>query len=268
MKLHQDVATGHRIVYHDLATPDSQTPPIVCVHGLGTSGMASFASLLPYEPFLRQRTLVIDLPGFGLSDKPTEFSYGMEEQARMLADLLDAAEARGTLLVGHSMGGAIAIRMAFDRPDLVSRLIVAEGNLDPEPGLISGAIAAQDEASFVSLGCRRLAERIRADGGHGYLASYLVASPVALHRSAVSLIAPRAPTFREMLYAVEMPRIYLFGEKTLPDPDKQRLADDGVRVAVVPGAGHDMMNGNPAAFAAVVRAEAEALRAATSRGSL
>ena len=75
----------------------------------------------------------MDLPGFGISDRPAGFGYSLEEHADALTSALDAADVRGAEIVGHSMGGAVAIVLATRRPELVARLILANANLDPDP---------------------------------------------------------------------------------------------------------------------------------------
>lgn len=155
------------------------------------------------------------------------------------------------------MGGAVATTLAAQRPDLVSRLVVAEGNLDPGGGIVSTGIAEQTEAEFEASGHRELLDRFVAEGWITRAATFRAASTVGLHRSAVALVQGTQPTMRERLYALTIPRAYLFGELSLPDPDAERLAGDGVPVLVVPEAGHDMPFDNPAGLARTV---ADALR--------
>jgi pimeloyl-ACP methyl ester carboxylesterase len=56
---------------------------------------------------------------------------------------------------------------------------------------------------------------------------------------------------RARLYALRVPRAFLFGERSLPDPELERLASQGIDVLVVPKAGHDMPFDNPAGLAEI-----------------
>jgi pyruvate dehydrogenase E2 component (dihydrolipoamide acetyltransferase) len=96
-------------------------PPLVFVHGWGAS-FKFWKKTLPYfSP--RFRCLAPDLPGFGTSEKPDR-DYSMEALAAWLGRFLDAAGARRASIVGHSMGGTIALLLALEAPERVERLAV------------------------------------------------------------------------------------------------------------------------------------------------
>jgi len=249
-RLPGDVGT---IRYHDL--PGS-SPTLVFLHGLGAASSAAFPRIVRDPRLSAHRALLVDLLGFGYSDRPATWSYTLEAHARTVEALLDALGTRGCVLVGHSMGGSIAILLAWTRPDLVRSLVVAEGNLDPGPGTVSGPVAAQSEARYISRGHADLVAAVDRQGFADYAGTLRAADPRAMYRSAVSLIAPREPSLRDRLYGLPMPRSYLFGARSLPDPDTGELAAHGVPVGIVPDAGHDMMGDNPDGF---VEALAEAM---------
>ena len=75
----------------------------------------------------------MDLLGFGLSDRPAEFGYRLDDHADALARAMDSDGVSDAEVIGHSMGGAVTIALAVRRPDLVSRLVLAEATLDPVP---------------------------------------------------------------------------------------------------------------------------------------
>jgi pimeloyl-ACP methyl ester carboxylesterase len=75
------------------------------------------------------------------------------------------------------------------------------------------------------------------------------ASPLAVYRSAVSLVAGAAPAWRAQLLALPCPRPLIFGERSLPDDDFNAMPRLGVAVDVVPDAGHSMATEQPAGLA-------------------
>lgn len=223
--------------------------PRVYVHGLGCTAASDFAHITPRRQLAGHRSLLVDLFGHGFSDRPHDFGYGMADQAAAVAAVLDHEELRGVELVGHSMGGAVAIELAASRPDLVSRLVVAEPNLFPGGGFLSSAIAAQDEREFAARGFADLIARQRLPG---YAARMRLADPVALHRSAVALREGSTPSWGELLIGLDRPRAFLVGARSRPDEEADRMAAAGVPVFEVPEAGHNMMTENPDGFAAAL----------------
>ncbi len=239
-------------------------PVRVFVHGLGCTAASDFAHIASHPALTGGRALLVDLLGYGLSDRPPGFDYRMESQAAVVAALLDHLGLAGVDLVGHSMGGAVTIRLAADRPDLVARLVVAEPNLYGGGGAFSFPVAAQDEAGFVAEGyARMLATVDRAD----YAARLRLADPLAVHRSAVALVEGSVPAPGDLLAALTMPRTFLVGEWSLPDPDAEKVAAFGVPVVEIPRAGHNLMLDNADGFAsALAHALADAPLPGPARG--
>lgn len=108
-------------------------PGLLLLHGTGAS-THSFRDLLP---ILTERFTVVapDLPGHAFTRAPSAMVRSMPEMARALGQLLAFLGIRPELIVGHSAGAAIAIRMALD--DLVKprKLVSINGALLPFDGL-------------------------------------------------------------------------------------------------------------------------------------
>lgn len=249
MKAFRIETIGAALRYHDFPGIE---PALVFIHGLGDAGSASFPGIVRHPELAAHRAIVVDLIGYGFSDRPRDFDYRMESQAGIVADLLRSLTLEDCILVGHSMGGAVAILLAAGHRPLVSRLILAESNLDPEPGFVSGPITAMPEDEFVEQGYAKFLDVVRRNGFLSYEGALRAAAPWGLHRSAVSLIADRSPTYREHLLKMTLPRTFLFGDENADDPDVKRLAEDGITVGIIQDAGHDMMGDNPDGFAEAV----------------
>src|SRR5262245_24812395 len=165
---------GAQLWYLDL--PGDQ-PPVVWIHGLGGSASADFVSVVVHPVLSGHRSILVDLFGHGYSDGPEEFGYTLDEHALAVSKLLDHLSLKACAVFGHSLGGSIAISLAALRPDLVSRLIIAEGNLDPGGGIVSTGIATQTEREFEATGRRALLERIASDFGTQRVPGFRVCSP-------------------------------------------------------------------------------------------
>jgi pimeloyl-ACP methyl ester carboxylesterase len=223
----------------------------VYLSGLGLAAHASFASVVVEPALAARRSLFVDLLGCGFSDRPAHFGYSLEEHASTVAMVLDALDLKHCAVIGYSMGGAVAITLAALRPDLVSRLVLLEANLDPGGGMVSRGIAEQAEEAFCVHGFQALIDSFRQEGIAGDAVSAAVAgilqvaAPQALHRSAVGLVQGTQPTMRERLIQMAIPRVFIFGEQSLPDPDWDRLPAQGIPVLAVPKAGHGIAWDNP-----------------------
>lgn len=82
-------------------------------------------------PLLSQnyRLICIDYPGTGDSDKPkTGFKYTVEEQADLIARMIEGLDISGVHIVGASYGGAIAFNLAARHPEKIGKVVSIEGN--------------------------------------------------------------------------------------------------------------------------------------------
>ena len=115
--------------------------------GPGASGLSNFGRNLPVFAE-RFRTLVVDQPGYGKSDKPPVAGNYFTFAADALAGLLDELGIDRVHLVGNSLGGGTAVRFALDHPERAGRLVLMG------PGGLSLNVFAPDPTE----GVKRLAE--------------------------------------------------------------------------------------------------------------
>ncbi|BDD81633.1 hydrolase [Tsukamurella pulmonis] len=106
-----------------ITAPRDPRPTVVMVHGLGGSSINWTDLGQVLAPVAASYAL--DLPGFGLSDPPADGDYSIEEFAQSVIAYLEtlvAVRGDGIHLLGNSLGGAIAVRVAMLRPDLLRSL--------------------------------------------------------------------------------------------------------------------------------------------------
>ena len=109
---------GERIHYRSLG----EGPPIVMVHGLGGQ-MRNFEYLPLTQLGQRHRLILLDRPGSGLSPRQDDTKAGIAAQAHLVAAFIRALRLpQRPLLVGHSLGGAIALGVALREPDCIAGL--------------------------------------------------------------------------------------------------------------------------------------------------
>lgn len=105
-------------------------PPIVLVHGLGHS-QQTWRFLV--SSLAQSHTVVaVDLPGHGESDEPA-IGYSPAAHATALRDLLEKLDLNDVTVIGHSLGGGVAMQFAYQFPELTARLIlISPGGLGKE----------------------------------------------------------------------------------------------------------------------------------------
>lgn len=109
-------------------------PALLLIHGSFTRGDESFAALMPrLAP--RRRVLCPDLRGHGRSESPSLF-WDAPLLARDLWAFLDALNAPRAHLVGHSMGGDVALLMAASAPERTLSLVSIGSGGSANPGLV------------------------------------------------------------------------------------------------------------------------------------
>lgn len=237
--------------YHDLAGVGA---PLVFVHGLGCASSCDYPAVARSAALAGRRIVLLDLPGYGFSDKPSSHGYGIDAHAAVVQALVRDLGVEAIDLFGHSMGGAVAITAAAAPHARVRRLVLSEPNLDVGGGVFSRAMAAQSEADYVRRG-HAADVRAALSESPAWAGSAAVAAPWALHRDAVALVEGGRPSWRELLLGLAMPRTVIFGARSLPDPDHECLPALGVRVDVVADAGHSMAVENAEGLAqAIARA--------------
>ncbi|MEO7060900.1 MAG: alpha/beta hydrolase [Lapillicoccus sp.] len=100
-----------------------QGPPVVLLHGLGNN-FRSWTYVLEKFDGTRNRVIALDLLGFGDAPKPDHVRYTVDDHADAVIATLDRLGVVGATVAGHSMGCLVAARVALERDDLVSRLVL------------------------------------------------------------------------------------------------------------------------------------------------
>ena len=269
--LHEIVLHGHRVFYRSAGTG----PVLVLVHGI-TSTSATWANVLPY---LAERFTVIapDLLGHGESAKPRG-DYSLGAYASGIRDLLIALGYERATFVGHSLGGGVAMQLAYQFPEHCERLVlVASGGLGREiTPLLRAASLPGVELVLPLLADERLMGAGRAVGrmlgrvglrvhtdlgevlrGHASLADG-EARAAFLHtlRTIVDPLGQRVDASDRLYLAEAIPFLLMWGERDPIIPvEHARAAHELVptsRLEIFPGAGHFPHLDDPLRFVRVL----------------
>jgi pimeloyl-ACP methyl ester carboxylesterase len=223
-------------------------PPVLMLHGLGGTKASFLPTVAALAPEGR-RMIAVDLPGFGDSDKPLAAPYDAKFFARAVFALMDEMGLDRPDVVGHSMGGRVALEAVLHAPDRFGRAVLMTPSLAwlrarrwapwlrlvrPELGLLQPVPRAVVEA-FV----RRLIPGGRSGyataGVDEFLRSYLTARGRAAFYAAARQIYMEEPArFWTALRELDLPSLFIWGAH---DPLVPAAFERHVREAV-PAAAH------------------------------
>jgi pimeloyl-ACP methyl ester carboxylesterase len=134
------------------------------IHGLGSSA-DRWLDIPDALSLLGVHAVALDLPGFGLSDKPEDMDYTIGKFVQIVSDFMRKVgmEQGKTAVVGHSLGGYIAAELAAEQRDLVDKLVLIDtsGMLDGPTPLLQQYLDAAMNPSERSV--REVFEQLVAD---------------------------------------------------------------------------------------------------------
>jgi pyruvate dehydrogenase E2 component (dihydrolipoamide acetyltransferase) len=266
-----DVELSDGLTLHYLVAGPTTAANLVFLHGLGGS-LATWQVALG-ELVEHCRVCAFDLPGHGASARPDAggFDYGVAGLADAVAAAISAAKLAPAVVVGHSLGGAIAIRLALGWPDLVAGLIlVNSAGLGREiaPELLDvyddepGPAAARALLDLFYEDKRLITDRGVAELAQGQLAAGAWPAQQAVAGANFSR-AGQTIDLVERLGDVATPTLIVWGERDRVMPLEHALsairALPDAWLKVMPGLGHVPQVEDAAGFARAVARFARAV---------
>jgi pimeloyl-ACP methyl ester carboxylesterase len=193
--------------------------------------------------------LAPDLRGHGQSPRFTEgeFTHAPEVMLADVVQILDEQRDR-VVLVGHSLGGLLALRAAVARPDRVVALILEDparpdGSRTPDPRFVAETELFLDSMSDVAGQVRRMARD--TSWSHSEIQAWADCKPLVdrtyVHRG----LYLGDGAWEQLFNAVKVPTLLLVPPASPMAPHKDELHNDLVRIVVVPGAGHCVRRDQP-----------------------
>jgi pimeloyl-ACP methyl ester carboxylesterase len=250
-------------------------PVLLLVHGMG-GGYENWREVI--APLARRYTVIApDLPGHGAS-APSNGDYSVGALAVGLRDLLLALGHERATLVGHSLGGGIAMQLAYQFPELAERLVlVSSGGLGPEVSLLLRAAAFPGSELWIAVtaqtatwlgpavGRGLAAFRFRPNPAHAEVARGYAsltdpgrrAAFLATLRSVISLGGQRIDASDLLYLAAGIPTLIVWGSRDPIIPvshgERAHAAIPGSHLEIFNGVGHIPQLEAPDRFVAVLQ---------------
>ncbi len=119
---------GARLHYTDSGGPG---PVLVMIHGL-MGQLRNFSYSLTERLTDSYRVILVDRPGWGYSEATGDAQPGIEEQADIMAAFIDTLGLKQPTIVGHSLGGAVALALAIRHPGKANNLVLLAPLTQPQ----------------------------------------------------------------------------------------------------------------------------------------
>jgi len=241
---------GVGLAYTDIG---DGAPPIVAIHGLCDS--LEVMAPLAVHMADRHRVVSVDLRGHGASDAP-EGEYTIETLADDVAAACDHREIDDVIVVGHSLGGAVAVQLAASRPDLVAAVAMLEGALLFREEVMQGVAPL-----FEALGSPAWRDALHGFVDGGFIATDDPEVRAAAHARVDGLThhAMRAVfdaagqwNAEAALRACLVPLLYVEAGSNLTDLDRFAVLCPQLQIGRTVGVGHNQMLATPRQVVAMI----------------
>jgi len=238
-------------------------PAVIFLHGIGGDAQSWLPELVALSG--RCRAIAWDMPGYGGSPALSEMTFAA--LANALEELLDKLEIGRAHLVGHSIGGMVALEFAARFPGRVASLVLyATSPAFGKPGgewqqeFLKARLAPLDAGRRMADLAPSIVESLVGDDPDPDGITRATATMSRVHEAAYRAAMQCLVTFdrRDALAGIAVPTLVLAGEKddNAPAAMMERMAAKipGARFQVIPGAGHLAHFEQPEAFHAALDA--------------
>ncbi len=254
---------GIKINYYEAG----QGPPVLLLHGFGGCAY-TWRHLIPplagahgdKTRCAPHRVLTLELKGHGLSDKPRDGHYAVADQAAMVAEFIRRQDLHDLVIMGHSMGGGVALmtylRLQKDNSGRIKKLVLIDSagyrqklpwfiRLAKIPGanILAALLPPRFAAALVLKKCYYDKEKITQEqvNTYAYYGS-LPGAPEAIHQTAKQLMPKDIDRLTQQYRDIKAPVLVIWGVEDEVVPLKVGLSFKrdipGAELVLLPKCGH------------------------------
>ncbi|MCB1625094.1 MAG: alpha/beta hydrolase [Pseudomonadales bacterium] len=255
---------GIAVRYRRYGSADPTRPQILLIHGFANS-LQSFRSLAP-ELANCCNVIAIDMPGYGLSDKPAKFDYHNGPQAAVMVAAARALGFDRPIYAGHSLGGAVALRATLQDQHARGLILMNPGILTTGvPKIAQLPVPPLPRLFAKQFGDRAFRERLlKRSYVDPSIVTPEVMDDVMIGSRTADYLAGETSVMSQyaegeeipLLKQVRVPTLVLWGDqdhnKLLSESTQLAAAIDGASLVHFPDAGHYVHEEAPAAVARAI----------------
>jgi pimeloyl-ACP methyl ester carboxylesterase len=226
------------------------------LHGLGSS-KNDFAQALRASGLNGCSLSAFDFPGCGGTRYPDGVRFGIDDLVEIAYMVVRSLSAGKVVLVGHSMGGLVALLLAERYRDIVSALINVEGNLTSGDCFFSRNVAGHGPGGFTDeaflefirylsqsekRGIREYARTLQKSADRKAYADYSLSLVTCCDNG----------NLLDRFISLKLPKLFIRGSQNRSLPYLPALVNSGCPVREVPGSGHFPAYDNPRDYYAII----------------
>ena len=232
-----------------------QKETVLYLHGLGCSknDFAEATNIRELQPYT---LAAFDFPGCGNSPYPEDRTLGIDDLVEITNIAVSELKLGDFVVIGHSMGGLVALLYVEEHGERVKGFINVEGNLASEDCFFSRKVANYGSTGFTKEVLNNYQQKLAQSDNKGSRefaralqsasekALFYYASPLVDYSDNGNLI----PRFT----GLEIPKLFVYGSENRWLSYIPRLEDSGCEVAEIPDSGHFPGYDNPQAYYQVI----------------
>jgi len=269
-----EVAAPHGEPITLYAEETGEGPPMLLIHGLGESTF-TWRKIAPALS-ATHRVIVLDLKGFGRSDKPLDQAYSADHQAALVAAFMEKRGLKDVVVVGHSFGGTVALRTALipsvREAGRIRRLVIISApalpgsvashlrvvDIPAVPEALAAALPPEMMARLLLREARGGVSNIPDEDIKGYAAPYYeMAAKHAFLVTARSIVAETGEEISARYRTISQPTLVIWCRKDQVVPlragKRLRRTLPNARIAVLESCHHLPQDERPAALVELIR---------------
>lgn len=225
---------------------------VIYLHGLGCS-KNDFIEAVNSDELQAYTLIAFDFPGCGNSPYPDDISLGIDDLVEITHLVVSALPVDDFVIIGHSMGGLVALLFVERYGEHVKSFINVEGNLAPEDCFFSREVAQHSFTYFTTTAFKEIKHRLAQSKNKGFR-KYAETLETRASEKAFFDCCPSLVDYSghgnliQRFIALKIPKMFVYGSENRSLSYLTALKESGCELIEIPRSNHFSGYDNPQAF--------------------